>query len=143
MRVIIIKTTCKYCGIVNKPHKCPRVKEKWTRDNQRVDKKIYRGTMWVRTRENVLHMYNYVCLWSLYVEGLIVSANTVHHIVELLEDESLAYEISNLIPLNEASHRTIHELYKKDKRKIQSLLRQMKKDYENNDKTMGKYKGCV
>lgn len=136
-----MKVTCKYCGIVDKPHKCPHQKVKWNSDNNRSDKKIYRTTRWQNTRNNILDEYNNICLWSLYIDGKIVEADRVHHIIELLEDETLAFEDDNLIPLDQYKHNYIHELYKKDKAKTQELLRLMIKTYRQGDKTLGKYKG--
>lgn len=135
-----MKMTCKYCGIVSKPHKCPNIKNKWNRDNNRKDKKIYRTNRWQNTRDSILDSYNHICLWSLYVDGVIVKANTVHHIVELLEDETLAYDEENLITLEQYKHNYIHELYKTNKIQVQDLLRLMVKSYRDDDRTIGKYK---
>lgn len=136
-----MKITCKYCGIVNKPHKCPRVKRK--DDSNRSDKKLYRTSLWQSTRQNVLDNFNNICLWSLYVDGVIRSADVVHHIVEVLEDESLAFEDDNLIPLEYYNHKEVHELYKRDKAKVQGLLRLMTETYSKGDKTLGKYKNYL
>jgi 5-methylcytosine-specific restriction endonuclease McrA len=139
-----MKTTCKYCGIVDKPHHCPHSKKYRKTDNVRVDKKIYRTTKYQKVRQDVLNDYNYICLWSLYVDGEIKPADEVHHIVEILENEKLAYEYDNLIPLEYYNHHDkVHELYKKDKAKIQDLLRKMCIDYKNGDKTLGKYRECI
>lgn len=138
-----MKMTCKYCGIVNKPHRCPHIKTKWNRDNNRNDKRIYRTSMWQRTRDNILDEYNHICLWSLYIDGEIVQADRVHHIVELLEDETLAYEDDNLIPLDQYKHNYIHELYKTNKIAVQDLLRKMIESYQKGDRTLGKYRKMV
>ena len=34
-----MKTTCKNCGIVNKPHVCPQIKRKT--NNNREDRRVY------------------------------------------------------------------------------------------------------
>lgn len=136
-----MKTTCKYCGIVDKPHHCPYSKRKV--DNTRSDKKLYRTSMWQSTRQNVLDNYNNICLYSLYVQGVIIKANVVHHIVEVLDDESLAFEGDNLIPLEYYNHTLVHELYKKDKERTQSLLRLMLQSYTKGDITLGKYKNYL
>lgn len=135
-----MKVSCKYCGIVNKPHKCPHIKLKWSKDNDRADKKIYRTTRWQNARENILDEYNNICLWSLYVDGEIVQADRVHHIVEVLEDETLAYDYGNLIPLDKYKHNYIHELYKTNKVEVQDLLRKMIESYQKGDRALGKYK---
>lgn len=134
-----MKITCKYCGIVSKPHHCPNNKR--ITDKDRTDKKVYRTGRYQKVREEVLKDYNYTCLWSLYVDGIIKAADETHHIVEILEDENLAYDYDNLIPLEYYNHHdVVHELYKKDKAKVQEILRKMCNDYKNGDKTLGKYK---
>lgn len=133
-----MKMSCKYCGIVDKPHHCPHSKRKT--DNTRVDKKIYKTGRWISLRQEVLEDYNNICLWSLYVDGKIKAANVVHHIEEVLEHEDLAYEYSNLIPLEYYNHVIVHELYRKEKVKVQELLRKMINDYKSGDRTLAKYK---
>lgn len=135
-----MKITCKYCGIVDKPHHCPHVKKYRKIDNNRVDKQIYKSNEWIKLRLKVLDNYNSICLWSLYVDGKIKPAKVVHHIREVLEDEDLAYEFDNVIPLEYYNHVLVHELYKKDKAKVQELLSKMCKDYNNGDMVLGKYK---
>ena len=84
-----------------------------------------------------------MCLWNLYIEGRVVSADEVHHIVEILEDESLAYDEDNLIPLEYYNHTMVHEMYKRNKNKTQQLLRMMIESYRCGDKTLGKYKDFI
>lgn len=138
-----MKKTCKYCGIVDKQHHCPYNKVKWNKDNQRADKKVYRDIRWINLRTEVLDDYNHICLWSLYVDGQTLVANRVHHIIEVLDDETLVYDYDNLIPLEYYNHNLIHELYKKDKAKVQELLRLMIESYRKGDKTLGKYNHVV
>lgn len=138
-----MKMTCKYCGIVSKPHNCPHNKVKWNRDNQRADKKVYRDIRWIKLRTEILDDYNHICLWSLYIDGQILTANRVHHIVEVLDDETLAYDYDNLIPLEYYNHNLIHELYKRDKAKVQGLLKLMIETYSKGDKTLGKFKNYL
>lgn len=137
----LIKTTCKYCGIVQKPHRCPYsngiINQK---EKERSDKKIYRTGRWNDVRNIIMKKYNHMCLWNLYVNGKIVEANTVHHIVEVLSDDSLAYDESNLIPLGYYAHIYIHELYKVNKQKVQKLLYTMLNDYNNGVIVLEKYK---
>lgn len=67
----------------------------------------------------------------MYKEGKIVKANDVHHIVEILEDETLAYEEENLIGLSKDKHKLIHELYKDNKKLVQDELKEIKRMWEN------------
>ena len=122
-----MKITCRHCGIVSRPHECPMKKRKY--DYTREDKKIYVSKRYRKVREQVLNDYNNICLFSLAIEGKIRPAYEVHHIVEIIEDSSKAYDYDNLIPLTEFRHREVHNLYKKDKANTQELLRTLCKNY--------------
>ena len=136
-----MKMTCKYCGIVNKPHKCPHSKRK--ADRSRTDNKIYESKEYRSLRAEVLEDFNYTCLWSLYVDGKVIEADRTHHIIEILEDESKATEYDNLIALHNKVHDEVHRLYKlglEVKEKLQDILREMNESYKNGDRTLGKYR---
>lgn len=137
-----MKTTCSYCGIVNRPHICPHKRKRKT-DRTRTDNKIYESKEYRKLRKEVLEDFNYVDVFQFYVNSITVQATTTHHIIEILEDESKAIEYDNLIPLNEyASHRLVHKIYKsngKVKKKLQKLLKTMRKDYIEGDRQLGKY----
>jgi 5-methylcytosine-specific restriction endonuclease McrA len=137
-----MKISCKYCGVVSKPHHCPHSKRKT--DRTRIDNKIYESKEYRKLRKEVLKDYNYMCLWSLYIVGRVVKADTTHHIIEILDDESKATEYDNLIPLEESqAHKEVHALYKCNdvvKRKVQGLLREMIKAYKAKDFTLKKFK---
>lgn len=123
-----VKITCSRCGVVNAGHKCPvKAKEQRKRDLQRQDKAIYWSDTWKKLRADILLECNHVCLWSLYTDGHIREATTCHHIVELMEDNSKAYDKDNLICLHKDAHDTVHELYKKDRQATMELLIECKK----------------
>lgn len=138
----IKKTTCIHCSrIVDKNHICP-IKPK--RNKDRKDDALYNTKQWRKLRSNILKDYDNICLWSLYVQGKILEANTVHHIIEVLEEEDLTYDYDNCISLESYNHSYIHQLYKsKYKGEIQKVLRLMLIDYNNGDKTLGKYSDTV
>ncbi|MBE6047764.1 MAG: hypothetical protein E7213_05050 [Clostridium sp.] len=136
-----MKVTCKYCGIVNKPHKCPHNKRK--ADRNRIDNKIYESKEYRSLRAEVLEDFNYTCLWSLYVDGKVIEGDRTHHIIEIVQDESKAVEYDNLISLNNKAHEEVHRLYKEGlgiKESIQDLLLNMNESYKTGDKTLGKYR---
>lgn len=140
-----MKITCKYCGIVSKPHKCPH-KPKRKTDRNRSDNKVYESKEYRKLRVEVLDDYNYTCLWALYIQGQVVEADRTHHIIEILDDESKAVDYFNLIPLHHTSHEAVHKLYKLNdeiKLKVQDLQRQMIKSFKEGDKTLGKYKNSL
>lgn len=137
-----MKTTCKYCGIVDRPHNCPHVKRKT--DRTRADNKVYESKEYREVRQEVLEDHDYICLWSLYIDGKIVKADITHHIIEVLEDESKATDYFNLIPLQAFNHKhQVHRLYLINKEKMQELLRNMLYDFKNGDKELGKYRDKV
>lgn len=132
-----MKMICKYCGIVEKPHKCN--KSKRNTDVNREDKQIYRSAKWQHKRLEILELYNYICLWSYYVCGKIVVANNVHHIVEITNDSSLAFDDNNLIPLSGEAHNIVHKLYKYNETWTKNLLSVLIRDYKYGDLLLGKY----
>lgn len=128
---------CKYCGIVDKPHKCYRFR-KYT-DKEREDKKIYKTSQWQRKRIEILEHFDYICLWSYFIEGKAIVADNIHHITEIIEDNSKAFDNDNLIPLCEKAHKIVHELYKIDKIKTKNMLKRLIFEYEEGN-NLGKYK---
>lgn len=136
-----MKTTCKRCGIVERPHKCPFSKRKV--DRTRSDNKAYESKQYRKARKKVLESFDNKCLWSLFVDGRIRETNITHHIIEILEDESKSADKSNLIPLTEANHKLVHRLYLIDKLKIQELLKKMIFEYNNGKIEFGKYKAII
>lgn len=120
--------SCPHCGIVPLNHVCPVVaKEQHKRDSKREDKKIYWSNKWRKLRTEVLEDQEYICLWSMYIDGVVRETKVCHHIIELIADESKAYDIDNLIGLHKDSHDAIHELYKIDKAKTICILMECKK----------------
>lgn len=136
-----MKTTCAYCGIVDRPHICPHKKRKT--DRTRKDNKVYESKEYRKLRKDVLEDFKYVDVFQFYVYSVTVQATTTHHIIEIMEDESQAIEYNNLIPVQEyMSHKAIHSIYKSNdraKKKLQKLLQDMRKDYIEGDRTLGKY----
>lgn len=132
-----MKITCKYCGIVDKPHHCPH---KVKQDNQRKDKRIYRSALYQAAREVALDTYNCVDLWELYINERYQPATLTHHIVEVLDDPDKATDWMNLFPTSAENHADIHELYKVYKDRVQDSLFCMCQDYRDGSREPGKYK---
>jgi 5-methylcytosine-specific restriction protein A len=139
--------SCQYCGIVPLNHKCPvKAKEKRREDLKREDKKIYWSSKWRRLRDEVLEDCNNICLFSMYVEGIIKPADCVHHIVEIEKDVSKGYDNDNLIALNKDVHEYIHKVYKTEyKSECIELLIKCKQDWDNGVRMegLGRYKDIV
>lgn len=68
---------------------------------------LYSGKRWRMVREVVLKRDYYLCQVCKR-EGRITEGKIVHHIIELREDESLAYELSNLETVCDACHNRLH-----------------------------------
>ena len=129
---------CSSCGRVHpRGYVCEQKRKRnYEYKRDREDTGIYKSRSWDKTRTNILEQYHHMCLYSFYVEGKIIKATDVHHIVEIFDDDSLAYDEDNLIPLSKEKHRLIHELYKEDKKKIQEELREFKKRWKDGDRKL-------
>ena len=94
-------------------------------DRNRRDKKsyaFYHSPEWVKTRQDVLEMDG-MDLWAYATQGVLVAANSVHHIIPLKEDWSRRLDPDNLISLSESSHSRIEKAYKTgEKEAIQRQL---------------------
>lgn len=107
---------CKECNkTVNERHK---EYNKYRRNKKH--NAFYFSTPWIKVRAKVLQDFNYIDIYQYYVNNKVVKAEMVHHIVELEEDWSKRLEVSNLIPLSNATHNMITNLYK-DERKRKEL----------------------
>ena len=124
--------SCSVCGRVHAKDYICAIKKR--RKLDRVDTGVYNRSKWRTVRWQVLEECNYICLYTLYKENKIVKAECVHHIVEVLEDNELAYDEDNLIALTNEKHKLIHELYKGNKAKIQEELREIKDKWKQGDR---------
>ena len=128
--------SCSACGRVHSKDYICGVKKKRRAFIKagRIDESIYSSGKWNKARSKVLEDCNYVCLWSWYKDGKVVKADCVHHIVEIRNDDRLAYSEDNLIALSNDKHRLVHELYKEDIYKVQRELREMKARWLSGDR---------
>ena len=102
-------------------------------DNKRKHNKYWRfysTKEWRQTRKYVNIKYKGLCLWSYCMKHRIVQADVIHHIIPVEDDYNNRLDADNLIPLSNAVHRMIHELYKKDKAKTQEQLRLILKEWD-------------
>lgn len=95
-------------------------------------------------RDNILEEYNNIDLFSYYIIGRVESGDNVHHIVECLEAEDMAYDWDNLIPLSLYTHRRIvHKIYNHSteiKQELQQMLVDMLRDWNKGNRELGSYK---
>lgn len=94
-------------------------------------KEFYNSAEWKATRARVLARDNNIDIYLYIMEGRIVPADTVHHIVELREDYSKRLDIDNHISISEATHSMISKAYKDAARKaaMQQTLKECVKEH--------------
>ncbi|MFG6367794.1 MAG: HNH endonuclease [Lachnospiraceae bacterium] len=95
-------------------------------------KAFYNSTAWKAARAQALARDSNIDIYLYIMEGRIVVADTVHHIVELMEDYSKRCDINNLISISETTHSMISKAYKDVGRKaeMQQTLRECIQKYK-------------
>lgn len=112
--------------------------KKYSREHRRfrTDKEeqlFYVSKRWIQTRDRIKSRDNGLCLMCLDMNQ-IGYYEVVHHIIELKEDKSKAYDKDNLLCLCGKCHRYVHREYEKserEKKSIQELLRDLIKEDED------------
>lgn len=121
----IIDYKDKYCPECSRNVKKDKAESNRIYDkNIRKNANVYASKIWHRVRQVTLNRDNNLCLccWS---NNKIKYAALVHHIVEVNEDVSKAYDINNLISVCRCCHNDIHVAYHKsdkDKKDMQEML---------------------
>ncbi len=115
-----MKTTCKYCGIVNKPHKCP-FKPKYYRKDVDADK-FRRSRTWTNKSLLIRELDNYRCVVCNSKGILQYCGLGVHHIEKLTQDFDKRLDDDNLITLCEECHE-LADNGKIDKNKLKELVK--------------------
>lgn len=88
-------------------------------------KKQYHTERWKQIRQIAMSRYAGIDVYALYKHGKILQADTVHHIEPTSDSPERFYDIDNLIPVSNASHKEIHRAYKTDeKEKMKDYLRE-------------------
>ncbi|EHL18499.1 hypothetical protein HMPREF9630_00224 [Peptoanaerobacter stomatis] len=93
--------------------------------NCRKNTEIYHSKEWETLTKLCKNKFNGLDIYAYYKYNRIVKGTLSHHIIEIEEDISKAYDINNLIYLSEQSHRLIHKIYRSNeeaKRKLQKEL---------------------
>lgn len=85
--------------------------------------KYYHTGEWHRVSTYILRKYDGVDVYAWAVHRVLLTADTVHHIVPLKENYGKRTEIDNLIPVSRKSHSEIEKLYRDGrKRETQEKL---------------------
>jgi hypothetical protein len=101
--------------------------DKYNRDNH----SVYTDKRWSVVKDVCKSKANGIDLWIYYKTGKIVEGRLAHHIIEVADDLSRAYDVINLFWLTDKSHQEIHALYNRDedtKKKTQQLLFEINKN---------------
>lgn len=68
-------------------------------------------------------------MYMFMTEGIVIAADTVHHIVPLKDDWNKRIDIDNMMSLSNDTHSTIEQMYKKNKSEMIRKLQEMLKEY--------------
>lgn len=101
--------------------------DRYSRDRR--SKEFYNGQEWISARAAALDVDGGIDVYLYMTQGMVVAADSVHHIVALKDDWSLRAELSNLISLHHDTHSQIEAMYRRDKTGTQELLRKMLDEY--------------
>jgi 5-methylcytosine-specific restriction endonuclease McrA len=112
--------------------KASRDREYKRNRTDRKEQDFYRSVAWIRVRDGTMAYYFGIDLFEYYTSGLIIEADTLHHIFPLKEDWGKRLDINNLFPLTEKSHQFIHNEYRNgNKLQMQDALFEMKIQFFN------------
>jgi len=95
-------------------------------------KTFYNSAAWRAARARALARDTNIDIYLYITQGVVVPADTVHHIIELTEDYTKRCDIDNLISISKATHSMLSKAYKDDTRKAQTqqTLRECIRTYE-------------
>lgn len=109
-------------------------------DSTKRDKKrkaFYDSKEWVAVRSAALAIDDNLDVFMFMTQGVLLRADTVHHIIPLKDDWNRRMDLSNLMSLNHDTHSMIEAAYKKDKAGMQVQLAEMLADYREGRHTRG------
>lgn len=101
-------------------------------------KKQYHTERWKQIRRIVMSRYTGIDVYALYKHNRIVYADTVHHIDPTSENPNRFYDLSNLVPVSNDSHKEIHREYKTGEKKVmQEYLRDCMRKFRQQSPGVG------
>lgn len=151
-RILSTDKMCSNCLVRYKDYNRARYRDynNYKRDGSHT---FYNTKAWKQARDYTVNKYNNMCLCCLYHQwhrgvyntegnllrdihsGYVNSSDIiiVHHIVELLDDDSKKLDVGNLICVCPSCHKQIHDKYLTlDKSRIQCELFELINWYEDN-----------
>ncbi len=95
-------------------------------------KRFYNSAQWKAARAAVLARDAGIDIYLYIMERRVVPADTVHHIIEVAEDDSKRCDMDNLISISERTHSMLSVAYKdaEKKKAMQCLLRECMNEYK-------------
>lgn len=94
--------------------------DKYKRDRRSTE--FYHSMEWIKAREFILNKFNYIDVYEYVEHQRIVPATTVHHIEPIKDEWSRRLDVTNMIPVSEATHNKLHGMYKYQKKNTQNKL---------------------
>lgn len=80
---------------------------------------------WRKARAVALSLYDGLDIYAYYIQHRVVTADMVHHVVEIEDDWTRRLDLSNMLPLSNGNHGVISALYKKDEATKAATQRQL------------------
>ena len=114
------------CECVKRRHK---EYDRYGRD--RKSRAFYNSSAWEHARSAALAADEGLDVYLYMTEGIVVLADTVHHIIPLQDDWEKRKDISNLMSLSGDTHSMIEQMYKKDKDGMEKKLHEMLQQYRS------------
>lgn len=132
-RAMPIYKRCSRCGKrIPSGSICPCVKrrhreyDRYSRDQR--SRSFYNSKEWEMGRAAALDADGGIDVYLYMTDGIIVVADTVHHIIPIRDDWSKKLDVDNMMSLSSDTHSMIEQMYKKNKgemiRKLQEILKE-------------------
>ena len=116
----MLKKLCSKCGgiIVQEGgslcRRCSAIHQRNYDRYKRENKQFYKTKEWRVLTEMCKARHNEMDAFEYFVNQRITKGSVSHHIIPIEDDESLAYDLDNLIYLSDRTHKRIHALYNKN-----------------------------
>ena len=107
--VVYVLIACGRCGKIHERGQCQEKALTTYRKKTTKQVQIRHSTRWARVREQALERDCYLCRLCLEQGFLNHNSLEVHHIVKIEENETLAYELDNIITLCQQHHMEVED----------------------------------
>jgi 5-methylcytosine-specific restriction enzyme A len=150
---VALKKQCRCGNIIDYSQRyCPecesKVKQEKTESNKQYDKNVralrdkkytsfYHSSDWVKTTGLVKSKFNYLDIYSYYIEGKIEYGNICHHIREIKSKQGWEDRLraDTIVYLTHENHALIHSMMDKDYqrtvRMLEELIDRWNKEFSN------------